>query len=107
MLNDPPNRTELDMVNLDLTAKPCFPTTLHCPKQTEEIRVVSHPNFGKAVVKKQESKGLKAGLLGGPVVKTSPSKAGGVGLIPGWGGVGGTKNPHATGPKNKTKQNKA
>ena len=101
MLNDPPNRTELDMVNLDLTTKPCFPTTLHCPKQTEEIRVVSHPNFGRAVVKKQESKGLKAGLLGGPVVKTSPSKAGGV--VRSLGGVGGTKNPHATGPKKNTK----
>lgn len=101
MLNDLPNRTEQDVVNLDLTAKACFSTTLHRPEQIEEIRVVSHPNSGRAVVKKQPSKGLKAGLLSGPVVKTSPSKAGGVGSIPGWGG--GTKSLHATGPKiNKT-----
>ena len=31
-------------------------------------------------------------LPGGSVVKTSPSKAGGVGSIPGWG----TKIPHAS-----------
>ena len=85
MVNDLPNRTELDVVNLDLTAKPCFSTTLHCLEQTEEIRVVSHPNFGRPVMKQQESKGLKVGLLSDPVVKTSPSKAGGVGSIPGWG----------------------
>ena len=36
-------------------------------------------------------------LLGGPVVKTSPSNAGGAGLIPGQGaGI-----PHASGPKNQ------
>ena len=87
MVNDLPNRTELDVVNLDLTAKPCFSTTLHCLEQTEEIRVVSHPNFGRPVMKKQESKGLKVGLLSDPVVKTSPFKAGGVGSIHGWGGV--------------------
>ena len=33
---------------------------------------------------------------GGPVVKTSPSNAGGAGSIPGWG----AKVPHALGPKN-------
>ena len=41
---------------------------------------------------------------GGPVVKTSPSNAGVVGLIPGWG----TKIPHASGSKSqniKQKQN--
>ena len=32
---------------------------------------------------------------GGPVVKTSPSKAGGGGLIPDWG----AKIPHASQPK--------
>jgi len=32
---------------------------------------------------------------GGPVVKTSPSNAGGAVLIPGWGG----KIPHASEPK--------
>ena len=32
-----------------------------------------------------------------PVVKTSPSKAGGVGLIPGWG----AKTSHASWPKNQ------
>ena len=32
---------------------------------------------------------------GGPVVKTSPSNAGGVGSIPDWG----AKIPHASGPK--------
>ena len=36
---------------------------------------------------------------GGPVVKTSPSNAGGVGSIPGWG----AKTPRASWPK---KQNK-
>ena len=38
---------------------------------------------------------------GGPGVQTSPSNAGGVGSIPGWG----AKIPHASGPKNQnTKQ---
>ena len=36
---------------------------------------------------------------GGPVVKTSPSNAGGAGSIPGWG----AKIPHTLGPP-KTKQ---
>ena len=35
------------------------------------------------------------GFPGGPVVKTSPSSAGGAGSIPGWG----TKIPHASQPK--------
>ena len=35
---------------------------------------------------------------GGPVVKTSPSNAGGVGLIPG----PGAKIPHASWPQNQT-----
>ena len=35
---------------------------------------------------------------GGPVVKTSPSTAGGTGSIPGQG----TKIPHVSQPKNKT-----
>ena len=34
---------------------------------------------------------------GGPVVKISPSNAGGVGSIPGWG----AKIPHASWPKNQ------
>ena len=34
---------------------------------------------------------------GGPVVKTSPSNAGGTGSIPGWG----AKIPHASWPKNQ------
>ena len=34
---------------------------------------------------------------GGPVVETSPSNAGGVGSIPGWG----AKIPHASWPKNQ------
>ena len=34
---------------------------------------------------------------GGPVVKTSPSNAGGAGSNPGWGG----KIPHASWPKSK------
>ena len=36
-------------------------------------------------------------FLGGPVVKTSPSSAGGACSIPG----GGAKIPHASGPKNQ------
>ena len=36
---------------------------------------------------------------GGPVVKTSPSNAGGAGLIPGWG----VKIPHALKPKKDPK----
>ena len=35
---------------------------------------------------------------GGPVIKTSPSNAGGVGSTPGQG----TKIPHSLGPKHKT-----
>ena len=43
------------------------------------------------------------GLPGSPVVKTSSSNAGGVGLSPGWG----ANIPHASQPKNKqtNKQN--
>ena len=37
------------------------------------------------------------GFPGGPVVKTSPSNAGGMGSIPGWG----PKIPHASWPKNQ------
>ena len=37
----------------------------------------------------------------GPVVKTSPSSAGGVGLIPGWE----AKIPHASWQKKKKKKN--
>jgi len=37
-------------------------------------------------------------LPGGPVIKTSPSDAGGAGLIPGQG----VKIPHVSQPKNKT-----
>ena len=36
-------------------------------------------------------------FTGGPVVKTSPSNARGVGLVPGWG----AKIPHALQPKNQ------
>ena len=39
-------------------------------------------------------------FLGGPVVRTSPSNAGGVGLIPG----GRAKIPHASQPKKKRKE---
>lgn len=38
---------------------PAFPTTLHCPEQIEEIWVVAPLNFGRVVMTKQESKGLK------------------------------------------------
>ena len=34
---------------------------------------------------------------GGPVIKPSPSNAGGAGLIPGWG----ARIPHPSGPKNQ------
>ena len=40
-------------------------------------------------------------FLGGPVVKTSPSNAGGAGLIPGRG----AKIPHASRPKNQNRSN--
>ena len=40
---------------------------------------------------------------GGPVVKTSPSNAGDVGSIPGWG----PKIPHASPPKNQNKIGRA
>ena len=36
------------------------------------------------------------------MARTSPSSAGGVGLIPGWG----TKIPHASGPKKKNLKQK-
>ena len=39
---------------------------------------------------------LLPGLPGGPVFKSPPSKAGGMGLVPGWG----TKMPHALGQLN-------
>ena len=37
------------------------------------------------------------GFTGGPVVKSSPSNVGDVGLIPGWG----AKIPHASQPKSQ------
>ena len=40
---------------------------------------------------------------GSSVVKTSPSNAGGTGLIPGWG----AKIPHALQPKNQNIKNKS
>ena len=40
-------------------------------------------------------KNLLRDFPGGPVVKTSPSNAGGASLIPGWG----AKIPHASGSK--------
>ena len=40
---------------------------------------------------------------GGPAVKTSPSNAGAVGLIPGWG----TKIPHALWSKNQNIENRS
>ena len=43
---------------------------------------------------------VRGDFPGGPVVKTSPSNAGGAGSIPGWG----AKIPHVSGPK-KPKQN--
>ena len=39
---------------------------------------------------------------GGPVVKTSPSDAAGVGSIPGWG----AEIPHTLGPKNRNRRQK-
>ena len=41
----------------------------------------------------------KRDFPGGPVVKTSPSNAGGVGSIPGWG----ARIPHTSWPKEKLK----
>lgn len=89
MLNDLPNRTEQDVVNLDLTAKACFSTTLHRQRTNRGNQSGLTPKLW-AVMKKQPSKGLKAGLLQWSVVKTSPSKAGGVGSIH-QGGVGGPR----------------
>ena len=45
------------------------------------------------------SKIIVRNFSGGPVVKTSPSNAGGAGSIPGWG----AKIPHASWPKNQNK----
>ena len=42
------------------------------------------------------------GFPGSPAVKTSPSNAGGAGLIPGWG----AKIPHALRPKNQKTENR-
>jgi hypothetical protein len=41
--------------------------------------------------------GYKRNFPGAPVAKTSPSNAGGTGLIPGWG----ARIPHASWPKNQ------
>ena len=45
---------------------------------------------------------MKRDFPGSPVVKTSPSNAGGAGSIPGWG----AKIPHASRPKNQNKKQK-
>ena len=50
--------------------------------------------------KKRRYKSEPGDFPSGPVVKTLPSNAGGVGLIPGWG----AKIPHALWPK-KSKHN--
>ena len=49
-------------------------------------------------MEEQCSKGLSRDFPGGPVVKTSPSNAGDIGSIPGWG----LRIPHTSWPK-KTK----
>ena len=46
---------------------------------------------------KESTKKLLRDFPGGPVVKTSPSNAGGVGSIPGWG----ARVPHALQPKDQ------
>ena len=46
---------------------------------------------------------LLGGFPGGPVVKTSPSNAGGIGLIHGWG----ANIPYALGPKNQNQKTEA
>ena len=46
--------------------------------------------------------GYKRNFPGAPVAKTSPSNAGGTGLIPGWG----ARIPHASWPKNQNMRQK-
>ena len=48
------------------------------------------------------SKNIYRDFPGSPVVRTLPSNAGGVDLIPGWG----AKIPHALGPKNQNLKQK-
>ena len=47
------------------------------------------------VIREMQIKTTKRDFPGGPVVKTFPSNAGGVGLNPGWG----AESPHAPQPK--------
>ena len=53
--------------------------------------------LGEYPQQRKHLKSRKRDFPGGPVVKTSPSNAGGVSLIPGWG----AKMPHASQPKNQ------
>ena len=68
--------------------------------RTQTVRVEGR---GQKAVGERQTRGdakekVSGGFPGGPVVKTSPSSAGGAGLIPGQG----AKIPHASQPK-KTK----
>ena len=51
----------------------------------------------------KDKEGITGDFPGGPVVKTSPSNAGGAGSIPGWG----AKIPHALRPKNQKHKTEA
>ena len=62
----------------------------------ELVGIKAEELSNEELIKLEEKKVKKLGdFPGGPVVKTSPSKAGGVGLIPGRG----VKIPHASQPK--------
>ena len=61
--------------------------------------MASHPREDPDDSGKESPKSNFRDFPGGPVVKTSPSNAGGVDRIPGQG----AKIPHAFGPKTKTK----
>ena len=76
---------------------------MHCrPSNKQKTLFCVHDLFlayrAISVKWKTDLRTSKWDFPGGPVVKTLPSNAGGVGSIPGWE----AKIPHASGPKNQT-----
>ena len=79
-----------------LHLSPCNSVSLHpCIATNGKPPAASLQEQYNEAIKNRESRDFP----GSPAVKTLPSNAGGVGLIPGWG----TEIPHASQPKKKKK----
>ena len=71
----------------------------HCKSTRLQLKKKPYPGFDMCLHNSNIFKDKLRGLPGGPVVKTSPSNAGGAGSIPGRG----AKIPRASRPQNQNK----